>query len=462
MEKKPILIDSSADVFEWISQFISKNVQTTTSLYLDRMKTLAHIAGNPEKSSPVIHTAGSKGKGSVTGMITAMLSAHGMKVGRYTSPHITEYRERITLGNDFFDESIYISAGKELVDIEEKLRNTAKTYFKDLTPNDTKAGFFELLTLYFFLCAREAQCEAMIVETGLGGRLDATNIVEPEVSVITLIEREHTEFLGNTLAEIAGEKAGIIKHGKPLVLAEQTDEALEVFKRVSVSKNAPLYYMPDIADIHDIQITREGTEFILFEKSASLFSKLLYIKLAIPGEIQAKNAAIAIIAAKIAFPSLSEKAIEEGLRNFTLPARFERLSDNPLVIADGAHTTQSIKACAETFTKLYGQDGVLIFGCAAGKDISAIAKILLPQFSRIIITTPGTFKLSFPQAVYEGFTEEALTSQNKVEISYIPETSTAIETALNLSKEKKLPLLCTGSFYLAAEIRNFDKIFSNA
>ena len=453
-----VSIASSADVFAWLSRFINMETgQFSTSLRLDRMEVLAHLAGHPERSAPVIHIAGSKGKGSVTGMITAILEAEGFRPARYTSPHVTEYRERITQGNAFFDESIYIQAGRELVSIEAMLRNIPRSgiaYFDPPADDDTEASFFELLTLYFFLCARLAACDVMVVETGLGGRLDATNIVDPLVSVITLIELEHTEFLGDHIGAIAREKAGIIKPGKPLILAEQADEALDVFKKTAAACHAPLYYLPDVVDLRHIQVNHRGTIFSLAAKSPALFPAPLELTIPIPGEIQAQNAALGIAAAKIAFPLLQVPSIFQGLQHFTLPARFERIMDDPIFIVDGAHTPQSVEACVETFSALYGNGGILIFGCAAGKDAVAMAKILIPYFARIIITTPGTFKMSFPQLVYDTFSTEATSFGKGSMVFYIPETARAIEKALEQGREQAIPLLGTGSFYLAAEIRN--------
>jgi dihydrofolate synthase/folylpolyglutamate synthase len=150
---------------------------------------------------------------------------------------------------------------------------------------------------------------------------------------------------------------------------------------------------------------------------------------------------------------LSEGAIRAGLQNFTLPARFERLMDTPPLIIDGAHTPHSIAYCAETFALLYGNEGLLIFGCIAGKDIRSMARTLIPRFSRVIITTPGSFKKSNPDEVHAIFQEESAASTNKPTVLYIPETSAAIEQALALMKEKNLPVLGAGSFYLAADIR---------
>jgi dihydrofolate synthase/folylpolyglutamate synthase len=294
----------------------------------------------------------------------------------------------------------------------------------------------------------------MVVETGLGGRLDATNIVDPLISVITLIELEHTEFLGDNIAAIAGEKAGIIKPGRPLVLAEQAEEALKVFKKTAASRNATLYYLPDTGDIQNIHFNKAGTAFTLAWKIPGGSASPLELMVPIPGIIQAKNAGLAITAVKTAFPSLKEEAIQEGLKDFTLPARFERLLDAPVLIVDGAHTSHSVEVCVETFTTLYGKEGILIFGCAAGKDAVSMAKILIPNFSHIIITTPGTFKISFPEAVCDTFTKEASESGITSVLLFIPKTAVAIEKALALGREKGIPILGTGSFYLAAEIRN--------
>ncbi|MDR1863135.1 MAG: tetrahydrofolate synthase, partial [Treponema sp.] len=258
---------SSAAVFDWISSF--PNVERgrspggplqPASFDLHRMQVLAELAGNPERSAESIHIAGSKGKGSVTGMIASILEAAGIKAARYMSPHVTDYRERICLGNNFFDESLYIDGGNELKTLltEVKKGNTA---FASAFAAGGEPTVFELLTLYFFLCARRAGAGYMAVETGLGGRLDSTNIVDPLISIITGIELEHTDYLGNTLTAIAGEKAGIIKKRKPLALAEQSPEVLDVFREKAAEMDAPLYYFPDYVRIENTKVHREGTNF---------------------------------------------------------------------------------------------------------------------------------------------------------------------------------------------------------
>ncbi|GHU54602.1 bifunctional folylpolyglutamate synthase/dihydrofolate synthase [Spirochaetia bacterium] len=448
-------INSSADVFAWIARFINmeRGRNTFKNFRLDRMRVLAEITGRPEGCAPAIHVAGSKGKGSVTGMITAILEASGLRTARYTSPDVMEKRERITLGNKFFEESIYVEAGKELVEAEAKLRKLSGPDAKLFDPaleDGMEPTFFELITLYFFLCARRARCDAMVVETGLGGRLDATNILDPLASVITLIELEHTEVLGDTITAIAGEKAGIIKPNRPLILAWEEDEALSVFRKQGAEKNSELFYFPETAVIEGEEIGKGGTRFTLRFLKEGFFDRPLKLFTPVPGAVQDRNAALAVIAAKTAFPQIEEEAVRQGLENFTLPARFEKIRESPELVIDGAHTPKSMEQCTGTFCSLYGEGGILIFGCVADKNALAMAETLVPHFSCIIITTPGTFKKSSPEDVYGIFKEKA---GAHTEVLLIPETETAIEKALELGKKQGLPILGAGSFYLAAEIR---------
>jgi dihydrofolate synthase/folylpolyglutamate synthase len=425
------------------------------------MEMLAELAGNPQKCAPSIHVAGSKGKGSVTAMLSAMLTAAGYRAARYMSPHVVDIRERICLGDSYFSEEVYCLAGNDLREITEERLPAAKNLphpelFDTATEDGCEPTYFELLTLLFFLCARLTKCDVMVVETGMGGRLDSTNILDPLVSIITLIELEHTGFLGNTVEKVAAEKAGIVKKGRPLILAKQCDEALEVFKKKTKEMGSSLLYFPEVTELSDINISTDGTDFAVLVKNHSrkgakaqreLISMSLRASIPIPGKVQAENAALAIAALKTAFPQIGDDAVKAGLKNLKLPARFEKVSENPPFIIDGAHTPESLALCVETFCSLYGEGGILIFGCAADKDASAMAKIAHSHFSKIIITTPGTFKISNPAETYEAFT--TLTGKEKTLL--IPDTQEAITKALSLSSSP--PILGTGSFYLVAEIR---------
>jgi dihydrofolate synthase/folylpolyglutamate synthase len=297
----------------------------------------------------------------------------------------------------------------------------------------------------------------MVVETGMGGRLDSTNVLDPLASVITLIELEHTGFLGNTLKEVASEKAGIIKKSRPLILAKQKEEALEVFKKTTKEKNSPLFYFPTECELSNVKINPHGTDFTLAFKTASrdaqsqkpLFPAPLSLSIPVPGKVQAENASLAIAAVKTAFPKITEDAIRRGLASLNIPARFEKIENTPPFIIDGAHTPESLSLCIETFCSLYGEGGVLVFGCAADKDASAMAKIAVSHFAKIFITTPGTFKASNPSQVYEAFAKE--TGREKTQL--IENTQDAVKTALDFARERNIPILGTGSFYLVSEIR---------
>lgn len=457
---------SSEDVFNWLSMFINlERGQKPKSFRIERMQVLTELADHPERCAPSIHIAGSKGKGSVTSMLSAMLTAGGFRVARYMSPHVTDIRERICIGDLYFSEDIYCSCGDELKNIAEdrlpalvKTQESAAELFSPNSDDGSDPTFWELLTLLFFLCAKKAKCDVMVVETGMGGRLDSTNVLDPLVSVITLIELEHTNFLGETIEAIAEEKAGIIKKGKPLILARQCDTALKVFQEKTKEKNSPLIYFPQTANLSDIKITAQGTDFSLsFNPDKNIpQTSLLSLSIPIPGKVQAENASLAIAALKIAFPKINEDAIRDGLKKLKIPARFEKLSSSqagsaPPFIIDGAHTPESLALCIETFCHLYGKSGVLLFGCAADKNSAAMAEIACPHFAKIFITTPGNFKASEPDKVYESFAEIA--GQEK--IALVKDTQEAVNQAISFAREKNLPTLGTGSFYLAAEIRKF-------
>ena len=434
-----------------------RTLGTMRSYRLDRMKILSDLAGNPETCAPAIHVAGSKGKGSVTGMTASILNTAKLLCSSYSSPHVMDFRERLSLGKHFFDEATYYNAGNELKHITEEIINSKipeYIIFQKGNESGEEPSFFELMTLWFFLCSRHANVNAMAVETGLGGRLDATNILDPLVSVITIIELEHTEILGSTIPEIAGEKAGIIKKSRPVIVAKQKNEALEVFLKKAKEIESPLFYFPEWGEISNIKVKKEGTLFD-FKLKNPINRGIHLIKdlfLNIPGEIQTENAGLAILACKIAFPDIPENIFKKAFEDFNIPARFQRIFIDPVLIIDGAHTCRSIENCVDTFSSLYGNGGILLFGCAEGKDVKAMANTILQCFSRIIITTPGNFKKSSPDYVYAIFDNLASQLKPGPEIIFIPETEKAISRALELGKDLNLPILGAGSFYLAAEI----------
>ena len=215
------------DFETWLNQFLNfEKTPEKNIFWLETMRFLCEKFGNPQNSYKKIHVAGSKGKGSVCAFISSILEESGLKTGLYTSPHILSFYERISSAHSLFENEIYKKAENEMLSNED--------FFKrEHLPERRAATWFELVTLFAFLTFRQAHCDVSVLETGLGGRLDATNVVLPEVSVIMPIELEHTEFLGDTIEKIAYEKAGIIKEGIPVVCAHQTRVARSVFEKVA-------------------------------------------------------------------------------------------------------------------------------------------------------------------------------------------------------------------------------------
>ncbi|MDR1094818.1 MAG: tetrahydrofolate synthase, partial [Spirochaetaceae bacterium] len=299
-----------ADVADWLGRFENnERFAFYRPFTLDKMRLIAGLAGNPERCAPVIHVAGSKGKGSVTAMVAAVLEAGGLKAARYTSPQVRGYWDRICLGDRPFRDEVYVAAGRELAGIEERRRREC--------PDGEAPSLFEMFTLLFFLCARTARVDVMAVETGLGGLHDATNVVTPVVSVLTLIELEHTEVLGATVGAVAAHKAGIIKAGRPVLAGEQPEEALALFRETAAAKNAAFFYLPERAVLRNLHLSREGTAFTAEFRGAAgegpLFPEPLDLSVRVPGEIQAWNAILAVAAAKTAFPWLDADAARRGL-----------------------------------------------------------------------------------------------------------------------------------------------------
>ena len=440
----------------WIDHYLNFEKHPQKNIFwLETMRFFCDKLNNPEKSSKSIHIAGSKGKGSLSCFISSILDAAGYKTGLYTSPHILDFAERVKSAHDFFPRDIYEKSAKEL---EEAVRSVKD---EDL-PAQRAITWFELVTLYAFLCFKNYGADWSVYEVGLGGRLDATNVIRPEVCCITSLELEHTEYLGNTIEEIAAEKGGIIKEGVPVVLFEQTfshGEAKEVIEKIAKEKNAPLIYLPDaISSIYKSYIHDANDKILMHSEITSpLFSRPLKANLQLLGEIQLKNAAMAAVAIKTAIPEISEEIIEKGLEAAFLPARFEivapvpQFPDIPYLIIDGAHTVKSISFLLDTLQDISFDKGALLFGCAADKDVEDMAKELSPHFDHITLTKPGSVKQCDLERMTKAF--ETVCDDRKIESDENYEDM--IQKAFSKSNENKSPLVVAGSFYLAAEVKKF-------
>ena len=441
------------DVFiDWLDDFLNFERQPQKNIFwLDTIDYLCKRFDNPQDYAPSVHVAGSKGKGSVSRMIACILEEAGQKVGVYTSPHISDFRERIMMPSDYFDEDVYEGAIKELVP-------TIESIIPENLPAERPITWFELVTLYAFLVFRRAKVDWSVFEVGMGGRLDSTNIIRPKICCITPIELEHTEFLGDTLEKIASEKAGIIKNCTPVVIAPQQSDAVKiVLREKAITRHAPFYFVDEIIN-HSFYSFDEEHKKMKIHLESDIFSRPIEAKMQLLGRMQAQNAAMAVVTVKKLLPNLSEDVIERGLAKAKLPGRFEIIEKvkgfkgMPAVILDGAHTVNSIKLTIDTLNKLYGAKKVnLLFGCAADKDVADMANLFKCRFKHIYLTKPGEVKASDLNKATDAFKDAGLA------FSVSPDFKGMLRKAFEDSANTGSLLLVTGSFYLVAEAKAFLK-----
>jgi dihydrofolate synthase/folylpolyglutamate synthase len=438
MSDNTALFADSAAVYEYLNRFLNFERKLDPKEYrLDRMLGLRELFGRPDEAYKVIHVAGSKGKGSTATMIAAIMELHEGPVGLFTSPHLIDFTERIAVDGRPVDTSILLACATTLAE-----RMAGK--LPDDFPGGETPTYFELLTMLGFLCFKEAGCKRAVIEVGLGGRLDSTNVVVPEVCVITPIELEHTELLGDTIPKVAAEKAGIIKTGVPVFSSATRPEALEVFRNTAARLDAPLFVLDEEAELRKVQIGAGGTTFTVEYADKSLFPDVLTLQTPMIGLVQARNAALAALVTRNLGVSLEH--LQQGLAHSRLRARFEIVQGDPVVVLDGAHTPDSVGACAADFSVIFPGGGLLLFGCAKDKQARPLAKKLAAGFSRVIVTKPGTFKESDVEAIAQGFIEEGF------QVRVMEDTQTGLQTALAEASAANLPLLVCGSFYLCAEM----------
>jgi len=431
------------EAFAYLESFTNLEKKTSLSereYRLDRMRFLLSAFGNPERAFKSIHIAGSKGKGSTAICAASMLAAAGFKTGLYTSPHVVSYKERITLAGKEFPDEAYVAG-------IERIRSFVESMNESDYPGGSGPTTFELLTLLGFLMFASAGCQWAVIETGIGGRLDATNLVQPEVCVLTPIELEHTDILGHTIEAIAREKAGIMKPHIPAFSAVQRPEARRIFRERSDELKVPLFFLDESIVSLDMRLSEKGTEMHLLLSDGDT----LDAHLPLLGRFQGENASLAYLAVRealrIAHTELKKTDAVKGLASAQLPGRTELIRSRGGVpcIIDGAHTPVSVQRVLETVQEVFGRGGVLIFGAVAGKDIKGMASILSPAFDRILISTPGHFKESRPEEVY------AIFKSANPHTEYHPDPKDALKRGLSLTNGG--PLLVTGSFYMASEVR---------
>ncbi len=408
---------------------------TPANFDLRRMAELLQRVGNPHLTSPAIHLAGTKGKGSTAAMIASALSAAGHRTGLYTSPHLHTFRERLTIDGEMIAEEEFSALTQRLQpEIDEVNR---RHNYGELTT-------FEILTALAFAFFRERRVDFQVLEVGLGGRLDATNVVTPRLSVITSISLDHAEVLGDSLAEIAREKAGIIKPGTLVVSAPQPGEAEGVIEEVCHHNRAGLIAVGRDVTWRKLTSDLAGQSFEVTGKAGSY-------QLTIPllGGHQLENAATAVAALEAL--GIGADDIARGLAQVRWPGRLEVLRHEPLFLVDGAHNADSAKRLKEAIEEYLSFDRlILIAGASSDKDIAGIVGELAPLSSLIIVT-----RSRHPRALAPALLLEELERQGaKGEMA--EGVSSAVERALAIAKPGDL-ICATGSLFVAAEAREYIK-----
>jgi dihydrofolate synthase/folylpolyglutamate synthase len=393
---------------------------------LDRMFALMEELGNPQTKYPIIHVAGTKGKGSVAALCAAGLKAAGYKTGLYTSPHLWDYVERIQING----ESV---SHEQLIELVEEVK-PAVTKIPKLTT-------FEITTALGFLAFAKNDVSAAVIEVGLGGRLDATNVLTPKVSIITSLSYDHMAVLGNTLAEIAGEKAGIIKPGVPVVSAPQPQEALEVLERIAKEKNSPFILVGKDVRFERLASSLDGQELAVSYQQSAVRLKIPFL-----GSHQIENAAIAYAALKTSAISISEEAIQKGFSQVKWPARFEILRREPPVVIDSAHNRDSALRLRQTLDEYFPEVPVILIFCALeDKDITGILEELKPRLECVVAT-----QADHPRAPSADWTAEQVKKVG-IPVEAVTPVSNALEHALDLAGTQKL-VLSAGSVAFAGEV----------
>jgi dihydrofolate synthase/folylpolyglutamate synthase len=396
---------------------------------LERMFALlaSRELGDPQKKYPIIHVAGTKGKGSVAALCASALKAGGYTTGLFTSPHLWDYVERIQIDGEPISH-------EQLVELVEEV--------KPAVAKIPKLTTFEITTAIAFLAFAQNDVNAAVIEVGLGGRLDATNVVTPNVSVITSLSYDHMAVLGNTLTEIAGEKAGIIKDGIPVVSAPQAGEALEVLERVAKQKNSPFVVVGKDITFERLASSLDG-QGLAISGQRSAFS----LTIPLLGAHQVENAATAYAALKASGIPISDEAIQKGFSRVEWPARFEILRRQPPVVIDSAHNRDSALRLRETLDEYFPNVPVILLFCALeDKDILGMLAELKPRLECVVTT-----RADHPRAPSADWIAGQV-KQVEIPVEAVTPVAKALERALELAGEQKL-VLSAGSVAFAGEVR---------
>jgi dihydrofolate synthase/folylpolyglutamate synthase len=429
-------------IYSWVDFSMKRHVDDKHRFFkLDRMNQLMDLLDAPQAKLPSVHVAGTKGKGSTASLIASTLQACGYKVGLYTSPHLEDFRERIIINGEMISEH-------DVIDLADQMR--------PLTEKVPETTTFELTTAMAFLYFAHEKVDIAVLEVGLGGRLDATNVVDPVVSVITSISYDHMSVLGNTLTEIATEKGGIIKPGRPVVIAPQKPEAGDTLVNIATDRNSPYIKVTDEYKFVPLDHNLKNQRFEITSRHSKVRGKKIStntaLSLTIPllGAHQIENAATAVAALdqlRLQGFQITRKAIQTGFRQVNWPARFEILREKPPVVVDSAHNGDSMQRLVETVNEYFPEwPFILVFGASADKSMGEMLSAILPRCEMVITAQSLHPRAATPEEL------KAIVEKYSIPVIAINPAEEALSQALFLAGESK-GILVTGSIFIASAAR---------
>jgi dihydrofolate synthase/folylpolyglutamate synthase len=397
-------------------------------LGLDTIRRILQAMQNPQERFATIHVAGTNGKGSIASALAAILKAAGLRAGLYTSPHLVRFNERICIdGEQISDEEVVAS---------HQAVKAAKSGEREPT-------FFEYATAMAFDAFRRRGVDWAVIETGMGGRLDATNIIAPVLSIISNVSIEHEMYLGNTLAKIAAEKGGIIKPATPVVTGVRQASAFRVLEAIARERKAPLFRLGK-----DFRVRRRPDGTFSYFGIANVWHRM---RTGLPGSYQVDNAGVVLAACELLNQSsrvdISLKAIQQGFERRVWPGRLEVVTTNPMVILDGAHNRIAAKNLAAYLRQTLSDRKItLVVGILSDKPYRAMLKSLLPACDRVILTRPQIDRALDPETLYDAARD--LTA----EITLKPDVASALRYALETAAADEV--ICVGgSLYMVGDAK---------
>ncbi|HEY0704564.1 MAG TPA: folylpolyglutamate synthase/dihydrofolate synthase family protein [Candidatus Acidoferrales bacterium] len=410
---------------------------------LENISALAEALGRPHLAVPCVHIAGTNGKGSTAAMLESILRAAGLRTGLYTSPHLESINERIRFDGQNISDEDFAAAWSTVHSAIESLLAAGK-----LAAHPT---FFECITAMAFVAFASHKVDFAIYEVGLGGRFDATNIVQPAIAVITAIDFDHENFLGNSIELIASEKAGIIKRGTPVISAAQRPEAQAVIREQCAKMNARLVETDSAYRVQDLQ-DRDGLYSANTIAADPQHPRTLKLAPHLPGEFQIRNALTAVAAASLLTRrglAIDSAAIERGIATARWPGRLERLAENPALYVDGTHNPSGARELEKFWRDNFrGRKIFLVYGAMRDKAVDEIAGSLFPHADTVILTEPRQ-----PRAISATLLNE-MTGHLAQKIEIVPDPAAALERAIALAGPEDA-VFVTGSLYLVGDLLSY-------